>query len=119
LPSSSGYKNPQARKQREQVAVHAASSLVDFSTLKMEAIHSSEMSVRTRTTRYHIPENGILNSHRCENLKSYRVKFILPIHRTQTDPSVLNVIKIHEVILKLEHKDGETDIRIPLTCLFY
>jgi hypothetical protein len=31
----------------------------------------SEMSVHTRTTRRHIPENGILNSHRCENLESF------------------------------------------------
>jgi hypothetical protein len=33
-----------------------------FSTLKMEAIRSSETSVRTRTTRRHVPENGILQS---------------------------------------------------------
>jgi hypothetical protein len=28
-------------------------------------------SIHTRTTRRHIPEDGILHSHRCENLKSY------------------------------------------------
>jgi hypothetical protein len=39
--------------------------------LKLEAIRSSEASVHTRSTRRHIPENGILHSHRCENLKSY------------------------------------------------
>jgi hypothetical protein len=37
----------------------------------MEAIRSSEMSVLTRTTRRHIPGDGILHSHRRENLKSY------------------------------------------------
>jgi hypothetical protein len=40
--------------------VHAGSSLADFSTLKMEALHSSEMMVYTRSTRRHIPEEGIL-----------------------------------------------------------
>jgi hypothetical protein len=41
---------------------HAGSSLADFSTLKMEAIRSSETSVHTRSTRRHIPEDGILHS---------------------------------------------------------
>jgi hypothetical protein len=36
----------------------------------MEAIYSPETSVHTRSTRRHIPEDGILHSHRCENLKS-------------------------------------------------
>jgi hypothetical protein len=40
------------------------------STLKMEAICSSETSVGTqRTTRRYIPDDSTLN-HRCENLKS-------------------------------------------------
>jgi hypothetical protein len=50
---------------------HNGSSLADFSTLKMEAIRSSETSVNTRTTQRHIPEDDILHSHRCESLKSY------------------------------------------------
>jgi hypothetical protein len=42
------------------------------STLKMEAISSSETSVKTqRTTRCHIPEDDTLQNHRCVNLKSY------------------------------------------------
>jgi hypothetical protein len=36
------------------------SSFPDISTLKMEAISSSEMSVHRRSTRRHIPEEGIL-----------------------------------------------------------
>jgi hypothetical protein len=56
---------------RLQPPAHAGSSLADFCTLKMEAIRSSETSVDTRSTRRHIPENGILHSHRRENLKSY------------------------------------------------
>jgi hypothetical protein len=41
--------------------LNAGSSLADFSPLKMEAIRSSETSVHTRSTRRHIPEDGILS----------------------------------------------------------
>jgi hypothetical protein len=36
----------------------------------METINSCETSVHARSTRRHIPEDGILPSHRRENLKS-------------------------------------------------
>jgi hypothetical protein len=39
-------------------------SLLFSSTLKMEAIRSSEKSVNTISTRGHIPEDGFLHSHR-------------------------------------------------------
>jgi hypothetical protein len=55
-----------------QLPAHAGSSPADFSTLKMETIRSSETSVQSITsTRCHTPEDGILHSHRRENLKSY------------------------------------------------
>jgi hypothetical protein len=38
----------------------------------METLCSSETSVLTRATWHNIPENGLLHSHHCENLKSYR-----------------------------------------------
>jgi hypothetical protein len=44
---------------RLQPPAHAHSLLTDFSILKTEAIRSSEMSVHTRSTRCHIPEDGI------------------------------------------------------------
>jgi hypothetical protein len=42
-------------------------------TLMMEAIRSSETSVLTRAKRHRISENGILHSHRSQNLKFYIV----------------------------------------------
>jgi hypothetical protein len=43
-------------------------------TLMMEALHSSETSVLSWATRRKIPQNGILHSHRRENLKLYTDK---------------------------------------------
>jgi hypothetical protein len=70
---ASNFRVEKSASQRKQVA---CSSLADCFTLKMQAIRSSETSVHTRSTRHHIPENGILHSHRRENLKFYIVNFI-------------------------------------------
>jgi hypothetical protein len=48
-----------------QPPAHAGYSLADFSTLKMKTIRSSEMSVHTRSTRFHIPDDGILQDCNC------------------------------------------------------
>jgi hypothetical protein len=50
---------------RLQPSAQAGSSLADLSTLKMEAIRSSETSVHTRSTWRHIPEDGILHNDTC------------------------------------------------------
>jgi hypothetical protein len=45
-------------------------------TLKMNAKYSSEMSVEfQQTTWRYIPEDRTLHNHRCENLKSYIIRF--------------------------------------------
>jgi hypothetical protein len=43
--------------------------------LRMEANRSYETSVLTKVTRRNIPEEGILHSHRRENLRSYIFDF--------------------------------------------
>jgi hypothetical protein len=57
----------------EERIAHAGSSLADFSTLKMDAIRSSETSVHTRSTRRHNPEDVILQS----SMKSVNESYIL------------------------------------------
>jgi hypothetical protein len=58
-----------------QPPAQAGSSLADSFTMKVEAICSSDTMVDTRSTRHHIPDDGILHSHRRENLRSYMLKY--------------------------------------------
>jgi hypothetical protein len=58
---------------------HPGSSLayfLRFSTLKMEAIRSSETSVNTISTRHHIQEDCFLHRHRRENVKSCKSNLV-------------------------------------------
>jgi hypothetical protein len=57
----------------KQVASRALVYFLAYSsTLKKEAICSSETSVEfERTTQRYIPEDSTAHNHRCDNLKSY------------------------------------------------
>jgi hypothetical protein len=61
----------QAKKSVRRLLTDIFFARVISSTLKMEATRSSETSVYNIPTGRHIPEDGILHSHRHENLKSY------------------------------------------------
>jgi hypothetical protein len=68
-----GGKNPRARNisSKQQTTDNDVPTSRILTTLKMEAIRSSETTVLTRSTRRHIPEKGILHSYRSENVISY------------------------------------------------
>jgi hypothetical protein len=76
--------------------------LTDISTLKMEAIHSSETSVHTRSTRRHIPEDGILDKFYVHITFLY-VSVCVCTHRKIIKDKVTDDITLHIYILTYIH----------------
>jgi hypothetical protein len=60
--------------------------------LKMDATSSSETSVYNKPTRRHIREDGILHSHRRENLKPYWLQVVLILSIGGSANSGLSVV---------------------------
>jgi hypothetical protein len=66
-------------KNRQAITANVVSSSAILVSLMMKKKRCSETSVVTRATRRHIPEDGILHSHRSENLKSYIIfRYVKP-----------------------------------------
>jgi hypothetical protein len=77
----------------------------------MEAIYSSETSVHTRSTKPHIPEYGILHSHRRENLKSYTELFNYGLAYRLTSP---NSFQEHPGFEELSVEDFTLSVIVPI-----
>jgi hypothetical protein len=88
---------------------------VVHSTLKLEAARSSEMSVPTRPTWRHVPEDGILCSHCHETLKSCiilssffpKTCLYLFIHLLLLSCLKLHFICFQNVLIKKNEENGE------------
>jgi hypothetical protein len=80
----------------------------------------AETSLLTRATRRHITEDGILLSHRCENLKSYNVIFVSKHCGLQSRgevPYILNTVTGWKSVFR--SLSGSFDPRRVPTCPLY
>jgi hypothetical protein len=95
---------------RMQPPASAGSSLVAFSTLKMEAIGSSETSIHTRSTWRCIPEGCFLHSDHCEKAQILQEYLI---SRNRDFNAKLPVAQLFKNILAL--RESKTSLRYEQT----
>jgi hypothetical protein len=83
-----------------------------FYVFAKQKVRSSETSVHTRSTRRHIPEDGILHSYCRENLKSYITEIVC--NKTYEHPPSLLCNRYVLIVVLVTRLKGLAKFRLPL-----
>jgi hypothetical protein len=75
-------------------------------------IHCSETLVLTRATQRHIPDGGILHSHRHENLKSYSCYLVHRTNKVFSQTFTLSTVRGEEFTFQSPNAEDIRDLVI-------